>query len=180
MFTPTRTLTAVLADITRVSVDSIYCLGDTLGYGPNPRECLDIASQFGCVLRGDLEDLIDPVTSHDDGTGTNRTRRMVQWTQAELFAPGTGQIDADRRLQFLATLKPRHKREMYCTCMGPLLIRCTAMSFLKTPTTNESWCRFSRFLNTSVSMAILIFPECSCVAPLHTQSSSAFPRTRAA
>jgi predicted phosphodiesterase len=35
-------LEAVLADIEQVSVDEIYCLGDIIGYGPNPCECLDL------------------------------------------------------------------------------------------------------------------------------------------
>ena len=34
-------LLAVLADIRNQSVDDIYCLGDIIGYGPNPCECLD-------------------------------------------------------------------------------------------------------------------------------------------
>ncbi len=35
-------LEAVLSDIAEVSVDEIYCLGDIIGYGPNPCECLDL------------------------------------------------------------------------------------------------------------------------------------------
>ena len=35
-------LEAVLEDIRQVSVDEIYCLGDIIGYGPNPCECLDL------------------------------------------------------------------------------------------------------------------------------------------
>ena len=32
-------LTAVLADIEAQGISEIYCLGDVIGYGPNPREC---------------------------------------------------------------------------------------------------------------------------------------------
>jgi predicted phosphodiesterase len=35
-------LTAVLADIEKRGIKTIYCLGDVVGYGPNPRECLDL------------------------------------------------------------------------------------------------------------------------------------------
>ena len=35
-------LQAVLADIDAIGVDEIYCLGDIIGYGPNPCECLDL------------------------------------------------------------------------------------------------------------------------------------------
>jgi diadenosine tetraphosphatase ApaH/serine/threonine PP2A family protein phosphatase len=35
-------LTTVLADIENRGIGTIYCLGDVVGYGPNPRECLDL------------------------------------------------------------------------------------------------------------------------------------------
>jgi hypothetical protein len=35
-------LTTVLADIERRGIKTIYCLGDVVGYGPNPKECLDL------------------------------------------------------------------------------------------------------------------------------------------
>ena len=35
-------LTAVLADIEQREIKTIYCLGDVLGYGANPCECLDL------------------------------------------------------------------------------------------------------------------------------------------
>ncbi len=45
-------LTAVLADIDKRGIKTIYCLGDVIGYGPNPTECLDlvIARTEWCVL----------------------------------------------------------------------------------------------------------------------------------
>ena len=35
-------LNAVLDDIRQQGISEIYCLGDVIGYGPNPVECLDI------------------------------------------------------------------------------------------------------------------------------------------
>src|SRR5690349_6740396 len=35
-------LTAVLAEIDRREITDIVCLGDVVGYGPNPMECLDL------------------------------------------------------------------------------------------------------------------------------------------
>jgi predicted phosphodiesterase len=35
-------LTVVLADIENRGIKTIYCLGDVIGYGPNPKECLDL------------------------------------------------------------------------------------------------------------------------------------------
>ena len=34
-------LEAVLADIEGQGIKEIYCLGDIIGYGPNPCECID-------------------------------------------------------------------------------------------------------------------------------------------
>jgi predicted phosphodiesterase len=45
-------LLAVLADIERRGIKTIHCLGDVIGYGPNPKECLDliIEKTDWCVL----------------------------------------------------------------------------------------------------------------------------------
>ena len=38
----TEALSAVLADIAERGAKQIFCLGDIVGYGPSPRECLDL------------------------------------------------------------------------------------------------------------------------------------------
>jgi predicted phosphodiesterase len=45
-------LTTVLDDINNRGIKTIYCLGDVIGYGPNPLECLDLVIQKTrwCVL----------------------------------------------------------------------------------------------------------------------------------
>ncbi len=45
-------LTAVLADVEKRGIKAIYCLGDVIGYGPDPGECLDliIEKTKSCVL----------------------------------------------------------------------------------------------------------------------------------
>ncbi|HEX42578.1 MAG TPA: metallophosphoesterase [Phycisphaerales bacterium] len=45
-------LTAVFEDIDRRGITTVYCLGDVIGYGANPKECLDliIARSKWCVL----------------------------------------------------------------------------------------------------------------------------------
>jgi predicted phosphodiesterase len=45
-------LTAVLADIEKRQIKTIYCLGDCIGYGPDPAQCLDlvIKKTEWCVL----------------------------------------------------------------------------------------------------------------------------------
>jgi predicted phosphodiesterase len=45
-------LTTVLGDIEKRQINTIYCLGDVVGYGPNPKECLDLIIERTkwCVL----------------------------------------------------------------------------------------------------------------------------------
>ena len=43
-------LRAVLNDINRRGVKEIICLGDVVGYGPNPKECLDIIRKAAAVV----------------------------------------------------------------------------------------------------------------------------------
>ena len=38
-------LEAVLADVERESPDELWCLGDIVGYGPQPNECVDLARE---------------------------------------------------------------------------------------------------------------------------------------
>ena len=38
-------LQAVFADIDEQKVSEIICLGDVIGYGPSPRECIDLAME---------------------------------------------------------------------------------------------------------------------------------------
>ena len=50
-------LEAVLADIDRLGkVERIYCLGDVIGYGPQPVECLELAAaRCKLILMGNHE-----------------------------------------------------------------------------------------------------------------------------
>lgn len=48
-------LEAVLADIERFPVEAIYCLGDIVGYGPDPIPCLQYAMKWPVVLLGNHE-----------------------------------------------------------------------------------------------------------------------------
>jgi diadenosine tetraphosphatase ApaH/serine/threonine PP2A family protein phosphatase len=42
-------LTAVLADIAARDMETVICLGDVVGYGPNPRECVDLIRKHATV-----------------------------------------------------------------------------------------------------------------------------------
>lgn len=76
-------LVAVLADIRRQHVARIVCLGDVVGYGPDPRECLTLVRRNCSVcLRGnhDLAVLMEPF-------GFNpRAHEAVLWTRKRIRA----------------------------------------------------------------------------------------------
>lgn len=51
-------LNAVFEDIKNINVDRIICLGDIIGYGPNPNECLEIIKKSNCIpIVGNHEDI---------------------------------------------------------------------------------------------------------------------------
>ncbi len=97
-------LTAVLADIDSQNVDDIFCLGDVIGYGPNPRECIDRCRSFGLTLLGNHDNgaLFDP-----DGFSSG-AEKAIFWTRRQL-EDRTIEGAADR-WDFLAKL-PRTWRE---------------------------------------------------------------------
>lgn len=71
-------LTAVLEDIDNQGVDALYCLGDVVGYGPNPCECLStIRDRCAKVILGNHDQgaLFDP-----DGFNVG-AERALRWTR---------------------------------------------------------------------------------------------------
>jgi predicted phosphodiesterase len=97
-------LDAVLADIAQQGITEIYCLGDIIGYGPNPRECIDRCRQLNVCLLGNHDNgaLFDP-----EGFSTG-AERAIFWTRSQLETNGD---EANRhRWDFLASL-PRTRTE---------------------------------------------------------------------
>lgn len=99
-------LEAVLADIKSLGITDIYCLGDVVGYGPNPRECIDRVMECKLVLLG----------NHDQGAmfdpdGFNQSaERAIFWTRQQLENGNESRADREKRWEFLAE-RPRSHRE---------------------------------------------------------------------
>src|SRR5215472_15778896 len=91
-------LQAVFQDIDKHKVDEVYCLGDVVGYGPNPRECVDLVMKCKLVLLG----------NHDQGAmfdpdGFNKpAEQAIFWTRDQLEASGENRQVRERRWEFLA------------------------------------------------------------------------------
>jgi len=71
-------LEAVLEHARNLGVDEFYCLGDVVGYGPNPRSCLKaVSSGFVTCLRGNHEEAL--LSSAEDFN--IQARRAIEWTR---------------------------------------------------------------------------------------------------
>jgi len=81
-------LEAVLADIAKVGVREIWCLGDVVGYGPQPVECFKLARErCSIIVKGNHEGALLP------GGGerfTARAKRAIDWTRNTIAASPEG------------------------------------------------------------------------------------------
>jgi len=98
-------LEAVLEDIQKRNVEQIYCLGDIVGYGPNPRECIEIVKQCGIVLMG----------NHDEAVlfGAKdfnlRAEMAIEWTRKELTQNSPDKAKAEEQWDYLKKLAEIHE-----------------------------------------------------------------------
>ncbi len=100
-------LRAVLDDIRRHNVEAIYCLGDVVGYGPEPRACLDLALDFNVTLLG----------NHDQGRCSTLKASppwpcAIFWTREQLENRTDPREQRERRWEFLAE-RPRTHHDQH-------------------------------------------------------------------
>lgn len=99
-------LETVLAHIREQNVEEIFCLGDVIGYGPNPCECLDRVidvAKISLLGNHDQGALFDP-----EGFNSG-AERAIFWTRDQLENPQGGRGDVDRRWDFLGGLPRTHR-----------------------------------------------------------------------
>jgi diadenosine tetraphosphatase ApaH/serine/threonine PP2A family protein phosphatase len=75
-------LSAVLADIARHPVSHVFCLGDLVGYGPNPVECIEKAMDWDVVVLGDhdRDAMFDEIGFSYDAAAY----RMAEWVRKQI------------------------------------------------------------------------------------------------
>ncbi len=101
-----ESLRAVLADIREQGITEIFCLGDLVGYGPNPREVIDeIAKNTKVCLLGNHDQgaLFDP-----EGFNSG-AERAIFWTRSQLEDSAGTASDRNRRWEFLGELPRNHQ-----------------------------------------------------------------------
>ena len=107
-------LQAVLAHIREQSIEEIYCLGDIVGYGPNPCECLDAVID-GCAVcllgNHDQGALFDP-----EGFNSG-AERAIFWTREQL-ENARDDAKSDRRWDFLGALPRIHRDDPWLFVHG--------------------------------------------------------------
>lgn len=75
-------LKAVLRDVS--GFDTVWCLGDLVGYGPDPNECIELIAQLPnlhCVIGNHDAAVIETL---DTNTFNNDAKLAIQWTKSIL------------------------------------------------------------------------------------------------
>jgi predicted phosphodiesterase len=96
-------LQTVLAHIETQKVDRIICLGDILGYGPNPVECVDLVAtrcEWSLMGNHDFGALYEPTNFNQ------AAEQAAYWTRAQ-FEAEPDPAKAASRWEFLGRLKVR-------------------------------------------------------------------------
>ncbi len=76
-------LEKVLSELTKNNINEILVLGDLVGYGPHPNECLEILSSVNCItIKGNHD---HAAATGDFARGFSRMARWaIEWTQGEI------------------------------------------------------------------------------------------------
>ncbi len=100
-------LETVLADIEQRGVTEIICLGDVIGYGPNPRECLDLVREKCrlCIMGNH-----DHAVLYEPTNFNAAAERAAYWTRQVLEAEPDLEL-RNARWEFLGNLAVRARRE---------------------------------------------------------------------
>ena len=76
-------LNAVLADARAQGIQNFACLGDIVGYGPNPIDCIATIQKIGCVcVKGNHDE--DSSNDRDLHNLNDQARASLEWTRQVL------------------------------------------------------------------------------------------------
>jgi len=76
-------LESVLAEIDRREIETILCLGDVVGYGPNPNECIKIVKERTEITLAGNHDHA-PLGKIDVSYFNPWARRAIEWTREHI------------------------------------------------------------------------------------------------
>jgi len=101
-------LEAVLADAGRRAPDAYLCLGDVVGYGPDPNECVDRVRRLGAMAIAGNHDR-GAVGGLDLAAFSPLARAAIEWTAGEL---------TEENRAFLAALPDRFESPAFVAVHG--------------------------------------------------------------
>ncbi len=98
---------AVYADIAAQSVDKIICLGDVIGYGPQPARTLaSVYEKIDAFVLGNHDAVVAGIL--DPGGFNDDARRMIDWTCSQLHARATSFFKKVPLMTFGETFRCAH------------------------------------------------------------------------
>jgi predicted phosphodiesterase len=128
-----ESLEKILADFNAQKVSDIICLGDIVGYGPNPRECIELLISCKVCLLGNHDQgaLFDPEGFH---TGAERA---LYWTRSPLGKQPWRSSPGPSPLGLLGRAAPAISRGGFSVCarLGPKSVEriCLSRRYLQPP-----------------------------------------------
>ena len=76
-------LEAVISDADAQGVSSFACLGDIVGYGPSPGDCVTRVQELKCVsVKGNHDEYV--LDDYDLSTFNSQAREALEWTRGNL------------------------------------------------------------------------------------------------
>ena len=101
-------LEAVLADVDAEEVDELWCLGDLVGYGPRPNECVEAVRERASLCLAGNHDLA-VIGKADLALFVGEAEAAAKWTQTVLD---------DDAASYLASLEPAAQRDRMALAHG--------------------------------------------------------------
>ena len=109
-----KALRAVFDDIQKRGIEKVYCLGDIIGYGPEPAECLDLVAER-CVVS--LCGNHDHAVFYEPLNFNISAERAAFWTRSVLEDEAVA-LKRNRRWRFLGSLSPRYEMDGFLFVHG--------------------------------------------------------------
>ena len=95
-------------------IETIFCLGDVIGYGPEPQACIDAVMDFDLCILGNH----DQAALFDPEGFSSTAERAIFWTRTQLECSEPNNDDQKRRWRFLAELPRTHQVDQYLFVHG--------------------------------------------------------------
>jgi len=103
-------LRTVLADMKSQGVTEIISVGDVIGYGPNPIQCVDVArKEFALCVQGNHENAL--LVEMETASFNVRARNSIDWTREQFSMLGERREQNRPRWDWLGTLEESHAED---------------------------------------------------------------------